>query len=960
MSEKTTAVLNIGKALLGVSFTTLAAVGSAIAGMTGNFSSAALWAGLTVLPGASLTAYDLIKSEVNKIQSQEKEKLEVPIPSWWASDSRSWQNVCKEIDDRLPTILQNISQSIHQDHRVMTSDVVQQIFIDVLVAQHLTWAPDPEERRKIGEVISPLFLLNISQVLQPVIMQIQQEETYKDIRSTAIHTTEAAHLLREILDVVKPPHLSNEEIDILRQQYCNALYNRWKMLDFRGIMHIEMNRPKSLPLTEVFVFPDVLIGVPEYETIERDEEHKSDDNRKLEKFWEDAHRDVYEDLKLKKGNRVDLQREELPIALGKSRCLVLLGDPGAGKSTLLRYLLLRLTHEQDKFVQDFPQLTDASSFIPLYMPLAAFAEVWRFNPPGERSLADFLPKYMRENYPQVSITFILRQLEQGRVFLLFDGLDEIPDASLRNQVVNQIEVFTQAFPKNRFIITSRIVGYIEAPLPPGYQPYTIAPFNEKQIKLFTQKWCPAYELWVKGINDGQQHLQQEAEKLFQATQDNVGVKKLAANPLLLTILALIQRQGIELPNHRIKLFDLCITTLIDTWVKARGQHLDFDEDEMFETLRSLAFWMHERTAIGVIKEDDLITRIIAQLTQYNINEHEARRTARQFLSAVRGKVGILIERGEQRYGFLHQTFEEYFAARELVVRKKERNNFIKSNLHSPRWHEVILLALGTIGILQKDKDEATEIVDDAILQAGSPFEEWLHRDLLFAGFCLADDIRLNTLCEDKIIEQIIYLYLVSPFNSQRQTFSEVLRAWSGSRAGKKAAYLISSLFNVLETLTDGNIVNGSSTVQEKFAKYYQCIIQEYQKERIKLVHLQIMMILFHFQTTKTGLIVEYAFSNLSSSSDGDVRQAAAKALGQLGSDQPEVRDALLKALADSSLNVRQTAAAALAYLPTNRIVLGKHIEELLKQHQPLTRKQFVADPNIDALLSALQQIISEI
>src|SRR5579863_5983134 len=148
--------------------------------------------------------------------------------------------------------------------------------------------------------------------------------------------------------------------------------------------------------------------------------------------------------------------------------------------------------------------------------------------------------------------------------------------------------------------------------------------------------------------------------------------------------------------------------------------------------------MHERSSVGVIREEDLFERIVKQVRQQGTNEYDARKIARQFLTTVRGKTGILIERGEQRYGFLHQTFEEYFAARELVVREEldnaeKRDDFVKRNLHHPRWREVILLSLGTIGILEKNRSKATETVQKVILNAGSPYEQWLHRDLLFAG-----------------------------------------------------------------------------------------------------------------------------------------------------------------------------------------------------------------------------------
>ena len=72
----------------------------------------------------------------------------------------------------------------------------------------------------------------------------------------------------------------------------------------------------------------------------------------------------------------------------------------------------------------------------------------------------------------------------------------------------------------------------------------------------------------------------------------------------------------------------------------------------------------------------------------------------------------------------HKTFEEYFAAKELVNRKdKERDDFIREHLHEARWREVILLAVGIIGVIENKEERVTELVQDAILNANSLFEE---------------------------------------------------------------------------------------------------------------------------------------------------------------------------------------------------------------------------------------------
>jgi hypothetical protein len=183
--------------------------------------------------------------------------------------------------------------------------------------------------------------------------------------------------------------LSQEENAILHKRYCKALYNHWKMLDFKGIMHFDMNHPISIPLADVFVFPDVQRGVPEHETLERDSEYFPFLNHPRQR-----------------ARRIIRQREPFQEALAKHRRLAVLGDPGSGKSTLLRYLLLQLVQENDTFATISPLLPEAATSVPLYMPLAAYAEVFLTNTPGTRSLEDFLPIYLRDNYLSDYIDFL--------------------------------------------------------------------------------------------------------------------------------------------------------------------------------------------------------------------------------------------------------------------------------------------------------------------------------------------------------------------------------------------------------------------------------------------------------------------------------------------------------------------------------------------------------------------------
>ena len=712
------------------------------------------------------------------------------------------------------------------------------------------------------------------------------------------------------------------EIEIQYSQYCTKIHEKWKMLDFKGIMHLEMKRPISIPLAEVFIYPDVS-PLPKYEILKPEEGFEDEEDVSDSSPYE---KDAHLNRMWQRKRQVIPQRESLQSVLIRNSRLVILGHPGSGKSTLLHYFMLMLAAREETTIRIF-SFTSGALTIPLYIKLSSYADFLRSSPIGERAIKHFLPRYLNENYLEKYVNLLQDLLERECALILFDGLDEIPDTSVRIQVVRRIEEFTQAYPNNRFIVTSRIVGYEEAALAVDYQPYCLADFNEPQIKTFMQKWCLAYEHWVRKTEYSPSIYNvaaREADKLFAATQSNPGVKRLTSNPLMLTILALIQYQGKDLPKHRVELFELCIGTLLETWVKAREytrEHsTQLSKRELENILRPLAFWMHSHHEVGLISKEDLTQHFVIQMKEHRISEDEAIKRAEQFLQIIRGETGVLVEQGKNRYGFLHQAFEEYFAASQLKLRE-DKDNFIVQHLHDPRWREVILLTVGIVGIIKGDEGkEVTRLVQQTILNADSPYENWLHRDLLFAGLCLTDDRGINEPLKNEIIQRIVYLYLTSPYNSLREAFSDVLGAWAGTQIAVKLIlsvlqrYLITT--NIPPSFTARKT---SSDFQEKLSRYHQRLIEQYIHRQTGLLHLLVDVAL---ETDPSQW--NYDVREITSDADVSVREAAVKALGLIGTDRRAIVTIVLPTLKDPAVNVREAAVKTLTQIALNeeRVVLA--------------------------------------
>jgi predicted NACHT family NTPase len=79
-------------------------------------------------------------------------------------------------------------------------------------------------------------------------------------------------------------------------------------------------------------------------------------------------------------------------------------------------------------------------------------------------------------------------LNQGKAFILLDGLDEVP-SQLRQSVRDQIYEFAKEYRKNRFVLTCRTqtTEYIAD----NFEPIEVADFDAEQVKLFARNWFTA-------------------------------------------------------------------------------------------------------------------------------------------------------------------------------------------------------------------------------------------------------------------------------------------------------------------------------------------------------------------------------------------------------------------------------------------------------------------------------------
>jgi energy-coupling factor transporter ATP-binding protein EcfA2 len=471
-------------------------------------------------------------------------------------------------------------------------------------------------------------------------------------------------------------------------------------------------------------------------------------------------------------------REQAPLsrALREARRLVVLGDPGAGKTTLLRYLTVICAEQRTPAELGFIE-NGRGPLLPIFAPLQQFAATAASR--QNYSLLDFFETYAAERLlVRMPPGFFEQALQSGRCIICLDGLDEVWALSQRAAVRDAVAALAAGFPDNRYIVTSRLVGYGQAPLDRrDFVHYTVLPLSDADIRQFVGKWYTQHE------RDPVQRRQQR-DSLIDAIEQEPHIQTLARNPLLLTIIALVHRAEAELPRRRVRLYGKCVTALIETREKVKGLAIDerrlLSYSEQRQLLERLAYTLHTRAEQAgetqVVLEGDLELLLTGFLLDEELAESRATAAekARAFVELTKQRAGLLIERGDGVFDFAHPTFREYLAACDILTHNilggaEAIWREIAPRLHVAHWREALLLLLG---LLNRYAKFATLLVE-RILQAGAadPYEPTLHRHLFLAARILADRVDLAAPLRRRIVDGLFQIIGSSPWWEREDAFA---------------------------------------------------------------------------------------------------------------------------------------------------------------------------------------------
>jgi hypothetical protein len=298
------------------------------------------------------------------------------------------------------------------------------------------------------------------------------------------------------------------------------------------------------------------------------------------------------------GLEAEDQSISLTDVMGHCVRAVLLGDPGGGKSTSS----LKLAYDVAS-----GRAAGVAAKVPFLVVLKDYAEQYI---KSRISVLGWIASTCEAPYgvpaPEGAVEYLLLS---GRALVIFDGLDELLETSLRREVGQVVEGFTSRYPLTPILVTSRRVGYEEAPLDSDlFVGLQLQEFNDDQVEAYVRKWFSLDDSITAPRKT------QMAESFL---KDSEFVQDLRVNPLMLSLMCGIYASENYIPRNRPDVYEKCALLLFDRWDKQRGINAPLSFDAHVQAaMRSLALWLYPRQESQKgLQRDQLIRYMTEYLLQ---------------------------------------------------------------------------------------------------------------------------------------------------------------------------------------------------------------------------------------------------------------------------------------------------------------------------------------------------------
>ncbi|MBF9316583.1 NACHT domain-containing protein [Mycobacteroides chelonae] len=439
----------------------------------------------------------------------------------------------------------------------------------------------------------------------------------------------------------------------------------------------------------------------------------------------------------------DTFRHQADAWLAQGDRHLLIGDPGSGKSSLLRFVALDLLKEtpQSVLLQQ-----KHGGRLPVWLPFGFLCR--HLDDSQGNSLVSGIRTWLQSRSADDLVPLVERALEDDRLLLLIDGLDEWTSRDAANVALDAIETFlgrtaAAALLSSRPYAVSRLVSALT------WGRANICDLTDTQRQQIAGKYLappgPVHRIRESGtVTESEfgasvDEVEEQSIRLVSASNPYVdpfidqvsavpALSALSRVPLFLALLATTW-QGEPLPAKRYDLFASIIDLLIRRHPQMRRRasrvgDLPVTDRDFRLAIEAVAYQLRIEGCLGPVPTSHVRKLLRDAFADEEIGGYplsDARQKADAAMQLAEGEFGLLVDQGADHVGFIHRVVLDQLAGQHLArLTQREQIQVLIERHGDPSWLDVLLASLAG----QPNPPAVAAFIDAVLDDDQGPSQGW--------------------------------------------------------------------------------------------------------------------------------------------------------------------------------------------------------------------------------------------
>jgi hypothetical protein len=432
------------------------------------------------------------------------------------------------------------------------------------------------------------------------------------------------------------------------------------------------------------------------------------------------------------------------------RRLVIEAGPGQGKSTLTQFLcqiyrayFLKniddraiLSDQITEFIEEYKQIISTEPLwirLPIRIIIKDYASWIKKEKKGNSEANVGVLEYIKATINKKSKTNEIEAVDVENLIrnlpclFIFDGLDEVPTTSNREEVINEIFFFTDTFLRrinSDYIIvaTTRPQGYSKEFDVVKYQHFFISNLESEESKLYVQKLL---DKLISNVDE-----QEEKKEILFKVIEHPEMSRLMKSPLQVSIMTILVLSGGNPPENKFELFTEYYNTILKR-EKQRSVSPILNEKQSYitEIHEKLGLFLQAESEKSVnpgasIKKDKFAKLVEVYLKNKGLEHDQITKMAKEILRVATDRLVFISEIEDEQIGFAIRSLQEYFAATDLIHNIEDQQikpRLVKIACNS-YWGNTLLFAIGYISKNKKYLVSTIESICNELNGSSNEFE----------------------------------------------------------------------------------------------------------------------------------------------------------------------------------------------------------------------------------------------